>query len=299
MNKTERLGAVEGLVRQKLGAFYDWNAPIPIHDIGPSDIERFARFEEAVREIEEKVRQPVEELGDEELRALLAKTPNDPNVEWFKGLLTNEIKSVVGKAPIWVALGFGHPDHAADFNYWSKVGLLSVQEATLLSVGLEPNKEHFSFLELVRDTAGQPNKNAQALFLSKRYRLMQDHFPIGVSSYMSISPTSFMKLLKKVNLEVPEDLKAALAYLDKPQQQTGKAENVVTLSNSEKGSMLKMIAAMACEQYGFDPTAVRSQAVSSLRQDLDSVGLPLDDKTIRKWLREACEMVPKEYWEKG
>lgn len=71
------------------------------------------------------------------------------------------------------------------------------------------------------------------------------------------------------------------------------------MTSSEKGSMLKLIAAMACEQYGFDPDARRSQAVPNLRQDLDMVGLPLDDKTIRKWLREACELVPKEYWDKG
>ena len=298
MDEAGRTVAIDMLVKQKLGAICGWVAPEPLHDVGPSNTERLDQFKANVHRTEEQVRNSLILRSDDELRSLINKNADGLTVGWFEHLLRTEIIELGKKEPAWLAIGFGHPDHKADFNYWSKVGLLSVQEATLLSVGLEPDKEHTDFLELVRDAAGHPNKNEQAIFLSKRYRLIRDHFPFGVSSLMSVSPAWFMTLIKKTDLEVPEGLTTALAYLNKASSDAGKVQKTESLTTSEKGSMLKIIAAMACEQYGFDPDEARSQAVPSLRQDLDLVGLPLDDKTIRKWLREASELVPKEYWNK-
>jgi hypothetical protein len=275
MGDTGQLVAIDKLVKLKLGTIYGWTAPNPLHDIGPSDKERFDQFEAMVRRKEEQVREFLEALGDEELRLLVNENADGPAFERFENFLREEIVALVRRKPIWVALGFGHPDHAADFNYWSKVGLLSVQEATLLSVGLEPDKEHTDFLELVRDAAGNPKKNEQAVFLSKRYRLMRDYFPFGVSGFISVPPSWLMALIKKIDLEVPEGLKGALAYLGTASLNAGNVEKPDTLTTSEKASMLKLIAAMGCEQYSFDPHDARSGAVPSLRQDLDSVGLPL------------------------
>lgn len=298
MEKAGRTVAIDNLVKVKLGTIHGWTAPVPLHNVGPRDPERFNQFEIAVRHIDEKLREALETRDDADLRLLIGKSADSSTAEWFDHLLREEITALVRKEPIWIALGFGHPDHAADFNYWSKVGLLSVQEATLLSVGIEPDNEHLNFLERVRDAAGDAKKNEQAVFLSKRYRLMRDHFPYGVSGFMSVSPSWFLGLINKVDLEVPDDLSAGLAYLSKKISDADKVERSGAMPASEKLSLLRMIAAMACEQYGFDPTEPRSQAVPSLRHDLDSVGLPLDDKTIRKWLRESSELVPKEYWGK-
>jgi hypothetical protein len=164
MSETGRIVAIDILAKLKLGAIYGWTAPIPLHDVGPSDKERFDKFEATVRRTEEQVREYLEALGDQDIRSLIDENADGPTAEGFDNLLREEIDALLRGEPIWVALGFGHPDHVADFNYWSKVGLLSVQEATLLSVGLEPDKEHADFLERVRDAAGNPKKNEQAFF---------------------------------------------------------------------------------------------------------------------------------------
>jgi len=54
---------------------------------------------------------------------------------------------------------------------------------------------------------------------------------------------------------------------------------------------------MACEQYNFNPTLTRSSATSSIRDDIETVGLSMDNKTILKWLKEAAALIPNEYWE--
>lgn len=53
---------------------------------------------------------------------------------------------------------------------------------------------------------------------------------------------------------------------------------------------------MACEQYGFNPLAERSPAVSNIRNDIEQIGASMDAKTIRKWLKVAAALVDPAYW---
>jgi len=67
------------------------------------------------------------------------------------------------------------------------------------------------------------------------------------------------------------------------------------LGEIEKKSLLKLIAAMSIEGYRFNPNASKNEAVSDIASDLERLGIPLDLKTIRKWLREASKEVAAEY----
>ncbi|MEL6934335.1 MAG: hypothetical protein AAFO17_14800 [Pseudomonadota bacterium] len=69
--------------------------------------------------------------------------------------------------------------------------------------------------------------------------------------------------------------------------------------NQERETLLKMIAAMACEQYGYDPNVERSESPSRIKDDIEQIGQSMDPKTIRKWLKEASAFVHKDYWSEG
>ena len=56
--------------------------------------------------------------------------------------------------------------------------------------------------------------------------------------------------------------------------------------------MLKLVIGMAVKGYVYDPKAARSDSVAEIVKDLALVGVPLDDDTVRKWLREAAELLP-------
>jgi hypothetical protein len=61
------------------------------------------------------------------------------------------------------------------------------------------------------------------------------------------------------------------------------------LGKRERESLLKIIAAMAIGGYGHDPTAVRSETVRQIVDDLQRQGLNLSDDTVRRFLKEAIE----------
>jgi hypothetical protein len=64
------------------------------------------------------------------------------------------------------------------------------------------------------------------------------------------------------------------------------------LGARERESLLKVVIGMAVGGYSYDPKAGRSDRPSEIAGDLERAGVPLDVDTVRKWLREAAELLP-------
>lgn len=64
-------------------------------------------------------------------------------------------------------------------------------------------------------------------------------------------------------------------------------------SSRERDGMLKVIYAMAVGGYGFDPTAKRSTLATEITGDVVLQGLSLSDDTVRRYIKEACDLLPE------
>jgi hypothetical protein len=60
----------------------------------------------------------------------------------------------------------------------------------------------------------------------------------------------------------------------------------------ERDSLLKLVIGMAVAAYAYDPKVARSDRPTEIAGDLERAGVPLDVDTVRKWLREAAELLP-------
>jgi hypothetical protein len=67
------------------------------------------------------------------------------------------------------------------------------------------------------------------------------------------------------------------------------------LSTKERATAFKIILAMAVKGYCYDPAAHRNSATSDITNDVHSIGLTIDEDTVRKYLRDAGEM----HWSSG
>lgn len=70
-------------------------------------------------------------------------------------------------------------------------------------------------------------------------------------------------------------------------------QTVTEIKPKERATLLKIVSGMAKDGYGYDPTASRSPFPKELEGILDSLGMPVSDDTIRKWLKEASEYLPQ------
>ena len=66
------------------------------------------------------------------------------------------------------------------------------------------------------------------------------------------------------------------------------------LGTRERDSLLKLVIGMAIGGYGFDPKVARSEKPAEITSDLAANGLTLDVDTVRKWLAQARELLPRD-----
>jgi hypothetical protein len=64
------------------------------------------------------------------------------------------------------------------------------------------------------------------------------------------------------------------------------------LGARERESLLKVVIGMAVGGYSYDTKAGRSDRPTEIAGDLERAGVPLDLDTVRKWLREAADLLP-------
>jgi hypothetical protein len=78
---------------------------------------------------------------------------------------------------------------------------------------------------------------------------------------------------------------------DLPLLTDGGAEKPIR-ANVER-SMLQLIIGMAMAGYGYDPAAKKNPAVAEIAKDLERLGIPLDQYTVRAYLQKAAPLLPQ------
>ena len=64
------------------------------------------------------------------------------------------------------------------------------------------------------------------------------------------------------------------------------------LGQREGDTLRKLIIGMAVEGYRYDPMATRSDVVAEIVTDLQTLGLPMSNDTVRHHLKKAAELLP-------
>jgi hypothetical protein len=65
-----------------------------------------------------------------------------------------------------------------------------------------------------------------------------------------------------------------------------------SIGTRERESLLKLVIGMAVGGYAYDPRQKRSDKIAEIIDDLARAGIALDADTVRKWLKEAAQLLP-------
>ncbi len=189
---------------------------------------------------------------------------------------------------------YNHPNTILyDMRYWAKIANYSAQEAALLCCGRDPSVELCEYLDALN-----PVEFTTSRFLAdyvNRLNLLESAMNAGALSRESNAP-QIVAWCRKLELPFPAEL-ADLIHRYQGGSVSGETIFVEDVGRKERSSLLRLVAAMALEQYGYDPRKTRSSVLSGIVQDLDTTGLSMDRKTVSKWLREAVDLVPQDYWQ--
>ncbi|OAN79215.1 hypothetical protein A8B78_12990 [Jannaschia sp. EhC01] len=141
MNDQDRLEIVTTALAAEYPQIWEWE-PTPIPDpYGPDDSDKVQRFADKINQVRKDCVQALLGLQKDELLKM-KQFQRDPTQisawPWIEHLPENPAH-LIGLIPARIAYGFGHPSFAPDFGYWTLMPELSLREATLLSVGADPN----------------------------------------------------------------------------------------------------------------------------------------------------------------
>ncbi len=230
-------------------------------------------------------------------------------------------------------LFFNEPSAAADFDHYCRADHWTLDECVALSLGKDPKRTNWNSVqgylrisrfakdyEKLRDLVERAAEVGQlsdpvrpcsylAWAKEKKIALSAELFSRAVNSdlFAESWPERLHRQLAEAEVQtrmykqVAEDLRSAL------KDAHAKIESLLQLRNTpqvdltskpsstkERDSLLKLSIGMAIGGYRYDPYQTRNAATREIRDDLQALGLGMDDDTIRKYLKQGGELIPRD-----
>jgi hypothetical protein len=189
---------------------------------------------------------------------------------------------------------FNRPGAEADFLQWSKAAYWTLDEGVALLLGRAPELVSWASVSDYAQLSPFVRQYAQVRDLAVRAR---ERAQLALRN----EPRAFLDWAKRSGITYPSQLEQhvrSAACGGKGEDAQASPQEMVTtekpLLTRERDTVLKLLIGMAVQRYGFDARAKRGTAVSEIVNDLDSLGISLDPKTVRKWLNEAADLLPGE-----
>ena len=198
-----------------------------------------------------------------------------------------------------------------DFDFWCKASSWTMEEAVALTLGKEPRRVTWENIRHDEKFSPFVKEFKLRLELSRRAEISGE-LPIGFSSFQFVLWAKNLELSYPPELEVVvtrasgnrPDWKAkyeeeAAAHAATKQQMYGHRTVISDaplkpLNAKERESLLKMVIAMAVEKFGYDVDAAKSPTTDKIAGAVRKHGMTLDDDTIRKYLQEGRDLLPKD-----
>ncbi len=203
-----------------------------------------------------------------------------------------------------IAAGLGMPGLMPEHAYWSMAAFFSLEEAAMLSCGLEPapSFEGLKFNVL----APESSASSAELFAKKRYDLIRREFDPDGNDGRVAPAKLFDKLfdwIRSSGLEVHPGFMAMLKDRAARDLLPNDTLNTTALplptdtkstkfDAREVKSITMLLAAITIDSYGFDPQANKSPIPKEIEGIAARLGLELTPETIRKYLKMGASFLP-------
>jgi hypothetical protein len=199
---------------------------------------------------------------------------------------------------------FNEESAQADFEYWSKMPRWTLDEATTLSLGKAPMVVDWENVKAYLGRSPFAEEYSRLRSLLHRANAAGDlHDPT--------SPAEFIRWAERTGIDLPrqlldavraaagriEDWRSLTVERDELRERVSRLQQEAAkekpLSTRERQTLLKIVLGQAIKGYAYKPDQSRNVAPREIADDLASLGIPIDEDTVRKWLRIADDEVER------
>jgi hypothetical protein len=224
---------------------------------------------------------------------------------------------------------FNQPHAAANFDYWSKMAHWTLDEAVALSFGKAPELVNWpamsKYLQLSRFAVEYQRRRELVVRAVPWKQLFDPVLPTIFLAWakrneIDVSAALVAEVAKRDRIadwkSLYDELKAGHEEREKVWRASDAAKDQVAaslqdrireleagqadplaekpLGAKERESLLKIVIGIAVDSYKYDPKLSRSTVPQEIADDLAKCGIVLDVDTVRKWLKQAAELLPGE-----
>lgn len=178
-----------------------------------------------------------------------------------------------------------------DYKFWARKTYWHPVETVIISLGLKPTNKLLELSDVLDSDSYRACKLLTEYF--ERLELLIAANRSGRLTEDS-TPPEILEWFEKQEFSMPEGFVDATRRFQYDEIETQTQPSEDSLSDRERETLLKIVAAMSIKGYRFNPEAARNPATKDIQDDLELLGIGLDQKTILKWLRESAKLISPE-----
>lgn len=300
MDKSEQVARYLRILTQIGGGLFIGPSEPEIPPMGDEYKMRMSRLFAKRDEMSKQIRTELSKFPPEQLEQSFGTDGQtlSEDAKQFVARYRREVEATFGRLkPLYSAPLF-RTKQLADFEHWAKHEFLSLDEVVWLSVGFEPEERFIASIKEFDERGNRQKLDEVTTYMSRHKEIIRRKFDPYNQRYKPKFDELFA-WINEVDLTVHSDFCEMISRKAKASgnasQPDVKREDSGKFDGRERVSMVKLIAAMAIDAYGFDPTEKRSDIPNEIAGIADRLGLNLTSKTIRKYLRDGSEKLPEDW----
>lgn len=175
----------------------------------------------------------------------------------------------------------------SDYIYWLEKTSWTREKAAFILCGYEPT----DIDSLSEFSEGEMIDEIKSVLRLIKLSDAKQELPKG-----KISPENWIIWALTKSLSIPKKLYLVLEsrHESKNDSMSKVSTSSAPLKTIERNTLLKLVIGMAVNGYCYKPEESRNTAVSEITSDMELLGLSMDADTVRKWLKEAALLLPRQ-----
>ena len=297
----EKRELIEEIIRRTLDDLADWNPPRLLPGIGPQYPEIFQEFAERKSSYCAKVRELLARKTVEQLRSEFLKdfgSAFNPLLQ-LKGIYfdyAKELDRLRKSLPPWFAGGWSVDRFRLDAAYWVDASSITISEAALMFVGLDPRKVQY---EALFDGYSLDNRTDEVLyFLEDRFELLVRRFGDPDEDKVSISLAELCHWIAQENItvsyELSEIVKRKGSNADSSGRKSGATDFDKPLHARTRLMFQRVLVIAAIDAYGLRARKDSARVAKLMVSAGDFLGFHLDTKKLARQIRAGFAQLDDE-----
>jgi ribosomal 50S subunit-recycling heat shock protein len=297
-NDKEHEDLIGEILSRALGELSNW-APVKLmQGVGPQHPQIHNDFEKAIQAYRKNVRSLLADKSIAELRSewlmvvgSVLHPLTKPDGVHFK--LREELNYLKKTCPPWFASGWSEKEHLLEVNYWMAVETLSINEAALLLVGVDPRKANYDALF---GAYGFDLRTDEVLyFLEDYFELLVRRFGDPDSGSVEINLGELCEWVMARGLVVSTQLNGIIK-LRKPSGLEGNVKRTDhdrenPLHGSSRSMFQRALVAVAINHYSFKENRDSAKVAKAIVEAGDYIGFRLDEQNIAIHIRAGFAQI--------